>query len=190
MVIQLSKPLYICHCATQEKTMSEQVDLSPDEFLIQATCAVLIGGQVCGTAWLVSDQGHLLTAGHILGTTKLERDEVEVRFADDIPRPAHKVAWGCQSDLGIDFAVLQLAQPPVERQPLPVSLAESVTGTFKAYGYGLTLDDRSAGVGEFLGPFDRHDNAGARLFQLDSKQLGEGGFSGSAVFSALSHNRS
>ena len=163
--------------------MTEQVDLSLDELLIQATCAVLVDGAVSATAWLVSDEGHLLTAGHVLGSAQLERDEVEVQFADDIPRPAYKVAWGYQRDLGIDFAVLQLSHPPAERQPLPVSLAESVEGTFKAFGYGKTLQDRSAGVGEFLGPFDVHDNAGARLFQLDSKQLGEGGFSGAAVFS-------
>lgn len=91
--------------------MTEQVDLSPDELLIQATCAVLVDGKISGTAWLVSDGDHLLTAGHILGTAKLERDQVEVRFADDIPRPAHKVAWGYQRDMGIDLAMLRCSIP-------------------------------------------------------------------------------
>ena len=42
--------------------------MNHDELLTQATCAVLIKNQIVGTAWLVSDEGHLLTAGHVLGT--------------------------------------------------------------------------------------------------------------------------
>lgn len=61
-----------------------------DTRLAQATCAVLRDGQVAGTAWLVGDEGHLLSAGHVLGTDK-PCDEVEVRFAEDIPRKAYKI---------------------------------------------------------------------------------------------------
>ena len=163
--------------------MSKEVELTPDELLIQGTCAVLVDGKINGTAWLVNKEGYLLTAGHVLGTKRLERDRVEVRFADDIPHVAHKIAWGFDWDLGLDFAVLQLSSPFPERQPLPVSLAESVEGKLRAFGYGKTMENRAKGVGEFLGPFDPNDNASARLFSLDSKQLGEGGFSGSAVYS-------
>ena len=87
--------------------MSEQVDLSPDELLIQGTCAVLIDGQVCGTAWLVSDQGHLLTAGHVLGSTRLEREQVEVRFADDIARFKFRTIEHEQIIDGAHFYVLE-----------------------------------------------------------------------------------
>ena len=45
--------------------------MNHDELLTQATCAVLIEGQIVGTAWLVSDEGYLLTAGHVLGIEEL-----------------------------------------------------------------------------------------------------------------------
>lgn len=162
--------------------MSAPTDLSPDDLLAQATCAVLIEGKVKGTAWLVSDEGHLLTAGHLLGTDK-PCDEVEIRFAEDVPYKAYKIQWGYQQEMGIDFAVLKLPGSPVNRRPLPVSLAQVVKGTFRLQGYGVSLKDRSVGVGEFIGPFDPQNSPGNRLFQLRSPELGEGGYSGAAVFS-------
>jgi len=39
--------------------------LSVDELLAQATGAVLIEGEIAGTAWQASQEGHLLTAGHV-----------------------------------------------------------------------------------------------------------------------------
>lgn len=162
--------------------MSDLADWSVDDLLAQATCALLIDGKVKGTAWLVSDEGHLLTAGHLLGMDK-PRDEVEVRFAEDVPREAHRIQWGYQQEMGVDFAVLKLASPLPDRHPLPVSLAKSVTGTFRLHGYGKTLKDRSVGAGEFIGLFDPQNSPGNRLFELDSKQLGEAGYSGAAVFS-------
>ncbi len=162
--------------------MSDPVDLSPDDLLAQATCAVLIDGKVKGTAWLASGDGYLLTAGHLLGTDK-PRAEVEVRFVEDAPHKAHKVQWGYQREMGIDFAVLKLVSPPANRHSLPVSLARKVDGTFRLHGYGVTLKDQSIGVGEFIGPFDPQDSPSNRLFELDSKQLGEAGYSGAAIFS-------
>ena len=93
-----------------------------DDDIIQATCAVLIEGKVKGTAWLVSEEGHLLTAGHLLGTEN-PRETVEVRFPEDIPQTAHKILWGYQRDMGIDFSVLKLATPPAKRHPLPICIA-------------------------------------------------------------------
>jgi len=153
-----------------------------DDFIIQATCAVLVDGKVKGTAWLVSEEGHLLTAGHLLGTEN-PRETLEVRFAEDIPLTAHKILWGYQREMGIDFAVLKLANPPVNRRPLPISLSRSVTGTFRLCGYGKTLVDLSIGRGEFLGFYDRQNSPANRLLKLDSKQLGQGGYSGGAVVS-------
>jgi hypothetical protein len=153
-----------------------------DDDIIQATCAVLVDSKVKGAAWLVSDEGHLLTAGHLLGTEK-PRETVEVRFPEDIPLTAHKILWGYQRDMGIDFAVLKLANPPANRYPLPISLARSVTGTFRLCGYGQSLVDLSIGRGEFLGFYDRQNSPANRLFKLDSKQLGQGGYSGGAVVS-------
>jgi hypothetical protein len=153
-----------------------------DDDIIQATCAILIDGKVKGTAWLVSEEGHLLTAGHLLGTEN-PRERVEVRFPEDISQTAHKILWGYQREMGIDFVVLKLEKPPVNRRPLPVSLAKSVTRTFKLCGYGKTLVDLSIGKGEFLGFYDRQNSSANRLFKLDSKQLGQGGYSGGAVVS-------
>lgn len=63
--------------------------LSVDELLGQATCAVLREGEVVGTAWLASQEGHLLTAGHVLckddSSSDEVSDEVQVRFSDDAP---------------------------------------------------------------------------------------------------------
>ncbi|RME40982.1 MAG: serine protease, partial [Caldilineae bacterium] len=161
---------------------SDPADAWVDDLLAQATCAVLIDGQVRGTAWLVSSDGYLLTAGHVLGVDA-PREQVEVRFPEDVPREAYKIQWGYQRDMGIDFAVLKLVSPPLERRPLPVSLARFVSGPFSAHGYGLTLHDRSVGKGVFVGTFDPQNSPGNRLFQLRSAELGEGGYSGAAVFS-------
>lgn len=157
-------------------------ELSPDILLAQATCAVLIDGKVKGTAWLVSDEGHLLTAGHVLGTS-VSRDEVEVQFSEDVPRKAYRIQWGYQQELGIDFSVLKVADPPENRQPLPISLERAVSGSFRSHGYGTTLKDQSAAKGEFVGPFDPQNSPGYRLFELCSPGLSEGGFSGAPVFS-------
>jgi hypothetical protein len=153
-----------------------------DDDIIQATCAVLIEGKIKGTAWVVSEEGHLVTAGHLLGTES-PRETVEVRFSEDIPQTAHKILWGYQRDMGIDFSVLKLATPPARRQPLPISLIKTVTGTFRLCGYGQSLVDLSIGKGVFLGFYDRQNSPTNRLFKLDSKQLGQGGYSGGAVVS-------
>lgn len=157
-------------------------NLSVDKLIAQATCAVIINGKVQGTAWLVSTEGHLLTAGHLLGTSKpLER--VTVQFSEDIPHEAYKIQWGYQQDMGIDFAVIQLVEPVADRMPLPVSLSREIEGSLRLYGYGKTFQDISSGQGNFLGFFDPHNSPGNRLFQLRSPELGEGGYSGAAIFS-------
>lgn len=160
----------------------DEPSLSPDEWLAQATCALWRAGQVVGTAWLVSDEGELLTAGHLLGEES-PVDEVTVRFAGDVPRVAHKIEWFFEPERGIDCAVLKLARPPAQRLPLPVSLACSVSGRFRLLGYGTTLDSRSTGVGEFVGFHDPEDNPANRLLRLRSAELGVEGYSGGAVFS-------
>ncbi len=162
--------------------MSNLDDSFFDDLLTQATCAIFIGGKLKGTAWLVSDEGHLLTAGHILGTDR-PLAEVEVRFAEDVPRKAHKTQWGYQQEMGIDFAVLKLVDPPVNRHPLPILLTREVSGSFRACGFGVSLKDRSFGRGKFLGPIDLQNAIGNRLFELSSGELGEEGYSGTAIFS-------
>jgi hypothetical protein len=79
-----------------------------DDVLMQGTCAVWLGGKLQGTAWLLDKEGHLVTAGHLLGTTN-PVDEVEVRFLDESsPRKAKRVCWEYNPDQGIDWAVVML----------------------------------------------------------------------------------
>lgn len=153
-----------------------------DEMLAQATCAVLVNGRVLGTAWLVSAEGHLLTAGHILGISK-PIDKVEIQFGEDVPREAYKVQWGYHQEMGIDFAVLKTTHLPIGRVPLPISLKRELAGTFSLIGYGVTLKTQSSGSGEFIGFFDPQNSPGNRLLLLRSAESGEGGYSGAAIFS-------
>lgn len=157
-------------------------DLSIDDLIAQATCAVIKDATVSGTAWLVSKEGHLLTAGHVLGTDN-PLSEVEVQFAQDKPRKAYKIQWVYQRETGDDFAVLLLESLPSGRYPIAISLKRDLTGDFRVHGYGLSLRDRSVGRAEYLGPFDPQRAPENRLFQFRSPELGEGGYSGAAVYS-------
>jgi MoaA/NifB/PqqE/SkfB family radical SAM enzyme len=152
-----------------------------DELLRQATCAVLIDGQVKGTAWLLNHEGLLLTAGHVLGETN-PPDKVQVRFPEDLPRDAYKVVWFYQREAGVDFAVLKAAEAPKDRQPLPISLEREPAGQFSLRGYGRSLQDQSCGTGEIIGSFDPQNQSALRLIRLRSPELGEPGYSGGAVF--------
>ena len=105
------------------------MDESADERLRQATCAIIIGSQVRGTAWLLNREGLLLTAGHVLGESN-PLDQVQVRFPEDVPHDAYKIVWFYQSEAGVDFAVLKMSNPPDGREPLPISLDREVTGEF------------------------------------------------------------
>jgi hypothetical protein len=154
--------------------------MKADELIAQATCAVLREGRVSGTAWLVSAKGHLLSAGHLFVDPNLPED-VEVRFSEQAPRIAHRIISQYDKDTGIDFAVLELKDPG--REPLPIFLAQECKGSFRVQGYGRTLGDRSSGTGQFVGPVDLRNSEAFRLFRLRSQELGEGGYSGAAIFS-------
>jgi len=158
--------------------------MNRDELLTQATCAVLIEDKIVGTAWLVSDEGHLLTAGHVLGTEE-PATEVEVQFVGDVPRLAHKLEWMYHEASGIDFAVLKLIHPLYGPHPLPISLSKEVEGQFRLCGYGTTLrnDALSSSKGRFLGVMHIGNSLSNTLLRLHSTDLGIQGYSGGAVFS-------
>ena len=158
--------------------------MNHDELLTQATCAVLIKGQIVGTAWLVSDKGYLLTAGHVLGTEE-PVNQVQVQFVSDVPRPAHRLKWMYHEASGLDFAVLKLVHPLYGRHPLPISLSKEVEGQFRLYGYGTTMREasQSNSEGKFLGKIRIGNSESHTLFRLHSPDLGIPGNSGGAVFS-------
>ena len=154
--------------------------------LAQATCAVLRNGQPVGTAWLVNDKGILLTAGNLLcKNTACDDvyDEVQIRFSEDFPRQAYNIQLAFQEEMGIDFVILKLREIPLDRQPLPLSLAQSVRGQFRLHGYGEVLKDSATGVGEFAGIVDRQNSSSYRIFRLTSQELVDVGFNGGAVYS-------
>ena len=159
--------------------------LSIDDLITQATCSIIVGGEVKGTAWPLDRQGYLLTAGHLLGVKGEPLDKVEVCFDDDPPVEARRIEWRYSEQERIDFAILKIEsdQAFITRHPLPISLARSVDGTFRLSGYGQTLVYRSMGKGQFLGPYDWKNSPDYRLFKLDSKHAGQEGNSGGAVFS-------
>lgn len=159
---------------------------SADERLRQATCAVLIDAQVRGTAWLLNQEGLLLTAGHVLGETN-PLESVQVRFPEDVPRDAYRIVWFYQREAGVDFAVLKMAQPPAGRLPVPISLARDLAGPFRLRGYGRSLLDQSCGTGEIVGTFDLQDQPALRLLRLRTPELGEPGYSGGAVYLDAAH---
>jgi hypothetical protein len=167
--------------ATIEMSSTDHTGMQPNELLAQGVCAIIRDEETVGTGWLVSKAGHILTAGHVLGKDGPVED-VMVRFGDDVPHQAFTRNWSFQVYSGTDFAVLQLAEP-VAREPLPINLTQSVEGAFRAMGYGINFSSRSAGVGRFLPPYERQDNAANRLFVLDSKQLSQQGYSGAPVYS-------
>jgi len=156
--------------------------MTNEELITQATCAVLIGGRVRGTAWLCTTEGHLLTAGHILGEDD-PLQAVDVQFLNDGLQKAARISWGYQKLMGFDFAVLKLANPPSGRSPLPMRFDQEAEGSFMLRGFGETLSDLSTGKGEFVGTVEVQNSTEYRLFRMRSQELAEGGYSGGAVFS-------
>ena len=125
------------------------------ELLSQATCAVLKhDGSIAGTAWLVSDQGHLLTAGHVVipmfGASQADQQStgstgpvVEVRFPDADPEPCRFVQPPVHDKQhALDFALLQL-EASTGRKPLPLTLMADAEGGVRASGYGIDLGESS-----------------------------------------------
>lgn len=153
-----------------------------DNLLSQATCAVLINDTLKATAWLVSQDGHLLTVGHIF-ENYASTSELSVQFLDDSPRKAHRLFYTYNRESGDDFAILKLTEGPISRRPLRTALFRSVSGNCKLQGYGKTFYHQSVGQGEFLGMFYPQNFTDTFLYKLRSPETGESGFSGAAVFS-------
>lgn len=157
-------------------------NLSEDD-LARAICSVLIGNKRQATAWLFSDEGHLLTVGHLFQGPQAALDVVSVQFLDEEPQPARRVYYQYTQETGEDFAILHLEETPSDRKPLPVALVKSVRGEWSSAGYGKTLQDQSSGKGRFTGLFYLQNTSSDFLFKLETTITGEGGYSGSPIFS-------
>jgi hypothetical protein len=160
-----------------------------DDLLAQATCAVRAGsgadhGEAVGTAWLAKDDGHLLTAGHVV-TNMARAGEVWVRFpdTDHDERATFAIDPVHDKRAALDFAVLKLDDPN-RRTPLPFTLVSKAEGPVRARGYGANLPRaQSGGQGTLLGNYLREGSSSTYLFQYLTNNLSVGGFSGAAVHS-------
>jgi hypothetical protein len=169
--------------------MAAEPDLTVDELLSQATCAILgvKGGDhadsAVGTAWLAKDDGHLLTAGHVV-QAQYPDGEVWVQFPDSEPEQATFVIEPKNElEKALDFAVLKV-DPPEGRRPLPFTLVARAEGQIHARGYGSNLPNaQSPGDGTLVGNYLRKSKSAAYLFQYNSDTLSVGGFSGAAIYS-------
>lgn len=159
-----------------------------DDAFINATCAVLINGSQKGTAWLVSEFGHLVTAGHIFKDTKLTVQQIQIRFGNELPLQVSLLKLGYDKAKAVDFAILQLnrSELSLEHRPLSVSFAPELKekSKIRAYGFGVTLEYCSAGIGEYIGIYSWDNNPNYRLFEIKSAELGEQGYSGAAMYSS------
>ncbi|MGB0383442.1 MAG: tetratricopeptide repeat protein [Ardenticatenaceae bacterium] len=166
----------------QVEQESKVPSISSNELLSQATCIVFNGDEI-GTGWLVSNEGHLLTAGHVLGREQ-PVDQVEVQFKGGRRVCAQRVEWMFDKEQELDFAVLKLAQS-IQRRPLLISLAEEVEGICRLCGYGTDLRRlaQSIGKGQFSGSMVIAGPSSKHLFEISSSELGKEGNSGGAVFS-------
>jgi hypothetical protein len=163
--------------------MTTPLKQNSDELLAQAVCAVFVKDSRA-TAWLFSEEGHLLTVGHLFAEADPSDLMVEVQFLDEGRLKARTLYRVYNKRAADDFAILKLVDPAqvAHRNPLPVAMVERVEGFWKLQGYGKTLGGRSAGKGEFLGRAEIYSSDDF-FFKLDSKQTGEAGFSGSPIFS-------
>ncbi|MDR0493098.1 MAG: leucine-rich repeat protein [Nitrososphaerota archaeon] len=162
-----------------------------EQTLQLATCRVFVGDKT-GTAWICSEEGHMLTAGHIF--TDEENNEaiqrsfekiIEVQFVDQKKISAKLVFGQCIRNKGIDFAVLQINNTKNLPESPPIRLVESVNGDGFLVGYGETLDDSSFASGKFtLGGVTVSNSRANLLFRFDSSQAHDNGYSGSAVYCA------
>lgn len=174
--------------------------MSIEDLLSQATCEVIdvagVTGQAnasLGTAWLVSDQGHLLTAAHVVQPlwdaggpeglvqvrfpTSARGEEASAEAAVFAFAPAHNRAEN------VDFAVLQLVNS-TSRSSLPVVLASDADGDVLLCGYGQnTRGWQRTGRGRLAGRAIKGGDSDGWLFQYESPMLVHRGFSGGALWS-------
>jgi hypothetical protein len=155
------------------------------DLLAEATCAVLLNDVLQATAWLVSGEGHLLTAGHIfLGEDAAA--EIRVQFLNEGARRADRLTSIYNPDTGDDFALLKLEDVPPNRRPLSVSLKQKAEGACTLQGYGKTFYQQTSCEARLAGTYYPQNFSGNRMFVLRLPEQSRAGFSGAAVFSTKS----
>jgi len=153
------------------------------EIIQQASGAVYINNNLVGTAWLCNKQ-YMITAGHLFqndhccsivfnekrDTTQRSKEyKAEVLYSKNI------------DENGVDFAILKLEEV-VEREylPLQTNKVNYNDANIISFGYGKTCS--GSATGKILGPHFCGQNTNLELIKINSQQLGEFGYSGSAIF--------
>jgi len=150
--------------------------------LLGAIAAVLDANRrPVGTAFLVSRQGLLITALHVLNSAGASDGaaEVEIRWESDKREDAARIVTTSTAE---DVAVLSVHELPATAEPLPLGRATGSSGHgFQTFGYPAGLQGLW-GAGHIGGLLQQEMRT---LLQLGSSNEVTRGFSGSPVFDLL-----
>ncbi|MDM8519781.1 serine protease [Anaerolineales bacterium HSG6] len=160
--------------------------------LTRATCAVWVNDEREGTAWLVDDEGHLLTAAHVLGREDprqaTPKPTVKVKFdGDSNSYPVTIEEWKYEKkgiETKTDFAVLHLKTIPDNRSPLLISTTTTLkkNDVILLRGYSK-LEGQLSGKACFIENYNSKSDIFIFCDSFNEPSISVGGFSGGAIFS-------
>ena len=141
---------------------------------------------VVGTGFLVSSDGLVLTAFHVIGNRQAALQQglpavhsaIELQFDGEIARIACELVDGCFNPLD-DWALLRLARVPANLTPIPLGLISDLdTGSLpRIETYGYPLVSRTSDAGMVVSGLIQDKDAryqGAWAYQLFSESAGAG----------------
>ncbi|OEO33173.1 hypothetical protein VW23_007910 [Devosia insulae DS-56] len=138
---------------------------------------------IVGTAIAVSPDGVFVTAGHAFVIGHEEGDSYVIRTADGQLCEIMLKQHDYDEASGTDYAIFTVAGS-ARCAYTAVAFPQRVRGALELRGYGQMMVDQSSAKGTFTGGLDVGGTAGNRLFQYQSQEAGDLGFSGSGVYSA------
>lgn len=138
---------------------------------------------VIGTAIALSPAGVFVTAGHLFVVQHAEGDTYAIRTADGAVREIMLREHEYDDARGRDYAIFTVAE--LSRHAYATAaFPRQARGALELRGYGRMLVEQSTAKGTFTGRLDIRGQPGDRLFQYQSQQAGDIGFSGSGIYSA------
>ena len=163
------------------KKVPQQANNETLDLLAQATCAVVQGGNVVGTAWFCAAPSYFLTAGHIVERTS-SGGPLAIQFIGEQPCQVDIMEWESDRGTGLDFAILRAHKTFSDRRVLPVNTGTEppLESSVCSMGFGKLLTDQSTGTGKYHG---RLTFPGGHLFQIHSPELNNEGYSGAPIYS-------
>ena len=169
------------------------------EGIIQkATCRVFAGYEQ-GTGWLCSNDGYIMTAGHVITENKMrdvspsEDKVVDVMLWGQRARILAKVIYASYRDTEtefIDFALLKI-NISSEMPFIPIDLTEghshiSLGETIYISGYGERDRLQSTDKGEYISPSYIENKTKTVMLKVRCIDAAQRGISGAAVYSLKS----